>query len=142
MTKRDPFPTPSDTELRILKVLWERGPATSKLINEQLYNGTKKPRVITTTLKQLEIMMDKKLVKRDDAKSPHIYRANVPKDAVLRRVVTQTLNDVFDQSASQFMLAAIESGAVGPSDIAEIKALLEEYEGINSKSEVRNKSQS
>jgi predicted transcriptional regulator len=80
-------------------------------------------------MKLLEIMMGKRLVQRDESTWPHLYRPAVARDKILRQIVAQTLNDAFDQSASQFMLAALESGAVGPGEIAEIKALLRAYEG-------------
>ena len=129
MKPRTPHPLPSETELRILKILWERGTASAKAIHEQLNAGAQKPRVVTTTMKLLEIMMGKRLVKRDESTWPHQYRACVARDAVLGRLVAQTLNDVFDKSASQFMLAALESGAVTATDIAEIKTMLDSYEG-------------
>jgi len=129
MKKSNPLPLPTDTEFRILKILWERRKSTAKAIHEQLNADAKKPRVITTTMKLLEIMMGKGLVKRDESTWPHLYRAAVARDQVLRQIVAQTLNDAFDKSASQFMLAALESGAVGPGEIAEIKALLDAYGG-------------
>ena len=125
-SKKTPLPT--DTELRILKILWERETAPAKAIHEQLNAASKKSRVVTTTMKLLEIMMGKRLVQRDESTWPHQYRASVARDEVLRQLVAQTLNDVFDKSASQFMLAALESGAVTKEDIAEIKVMLEAYE--------------
>ena len=122
-------PLPTDAELRILKILWERGTATGKAIHEQFNAAAERPRVVTTTMKLLEIMMGKRLVQRDESTWPHLYRAAVAQDEVLRQFVAQTLNDVFDKSASQFMVAALESGAVDATDIAEIKAMLEAYEG-------------
>jgi predicted transcriptional regulator len=129
MKKSNPLPLPTDTEFRILKILWERRTITAKAIHEQLNADAKKPRVITTTMKLLEIMMGKRLVQRDETTWPHQYRANVAREVIRRQLVSQTLNDAFDKSASQFMLAALESGAVGPNEIAEIRAMLEAYEG-------------
>ncbi|MFA6244557.1 MAG: BlaI/MecI/CopY family transcriptional regulator [Candidatus Hydrogenedentales bacterium] len=128
MTPRPKHPMPSEAELRILKVLWERQPLTAKSIYEQLNAKSKTPRVITTTMKLLEIMRGKNLVQRDESTWPHLYRAKVPRNTVLRRVVAETLDSVFDKSASQFMLAALESGSVSATDIDRIKSMLEAYE--------------
>lgn len=129
MTRSNHTPLPTDSELRILGILWDLKQATARAIHEQLNADAPNPRVVTTTMKLLEIMMGKGLVKRDESTWPHQYRAGVARDAVRRRLASQTLTNVFDRSASQFMLAALESGAVDANDIAEIKALLEEYEG-------------
>lgn len=129
MNRPNQTPLPTDSELRILRILWELEPTTAKALHEQLNADAPKPRVITTTMKLLEIMMGKGLVKRDESTWPHQYRAGVARETVRSQHVSQTLTNVFDQSASQFMLAALESGSVGPEEIAEIKALLEDYEG-------------
>jgi BlaI family transcriptional regulator, penicillinase repressor len=127
MTKHPPV-QPSDAELAILKVLWQCKHATAKEIHEDLNRGKESPRVVTTTAKLLQIMMGKKLVVRDESTWPHTYKAAVPREAVLRNVVSQTLAQAFDKSASQFMLAALETGAVDSAEISRIKAMLEAYE--------------
>jgi predicted transcriptional regulator len=119
---------PSETEMAILKVLWQLRTGTAKQIHEALNEGKSKPRVVTTTAKLLQIMMAKGLVVRDEATWPHTYRAAVEQDKVLRGVVSQTLAQVFDKSASKFMLAALDTGSVGPEEIAEIQAMLKAYE--------------
>jgi predicted transcriptional regulator len=119
---------PSDAELNILKVLWRRNTATAKEIHEELNQGKKSPRVVTTTAKLLQIMMGKHLVIRDESTWPHRYAPSVARDHVLRRVVSETLSQAFDKSASKFMLAALDTGTVGSEEIAEIRAMLEAYE--------------
>lgn len=119
---------PSDAELSILRALWKRGAATAKEIHGDVNAGRKAPRVVTTTAKLLQIMLAKALVLRDDSTWPHTYRAAVSRAEVQRNVVAKTVSDVFDKSAGQFILAALESGVPSPAEIEEIKAMLAEYE--------------
>lgn len=128
MARKDPNALPSDAELEILKVLWSQGPSTVKAIHTAVEGGRSAARVSTTTSKLLEIMLGKGLVTRDDSTWPHTYTAKARRESVLRRYVSKTLSTVFDKSASQFMLRALESGSVKPEEIADIKAMLEAYE--------------
>lgn len=128
MTRKDVTPLPSDAELAILRVLWKRGPATAKEIHGELNAGREAPRVVTTTAKLLQIMLAKKLVEREDTTWPHTYQARVSQTAVQRGIVSKTVADVFDKSAGQFILAALESGTPSAAEIAEIRAMLADFE--------------
>ena len=68
-------------------------------------------RVVTTTAKLLQIMMGKGLVTRDESTWPHTYVPAVARAAIQRNVVARTVTELFDKSAGQFILAALESGA-------------------------------
>ena len=128
MTKPQNTPLPSDAELEILKALWDQPGSTAKRLHEAVNVQTNQKRVVTTTAKFLQIMLGKGLVGRDESTWPHTYTARVTREAVMRGHVHQTLSQLFNKSASQFMLAAIESGSVTGDDIAEIKSMLKAYE--------------
>jgi BlaI family penicillinase repressor len=128
MARPPKTPIPSDAELDILRALWRKQPATAREIHEALNAGTREPRVVTTTAKLLQIMLGKRLVVRDETTWPHLYRACVGESSVLGRIATRTLDQVFNRSASQFMLHALEQGSVSARDVEEIKALLEAYQ--------------
>ena len=119
---------PSDAELAILGILWKNKGATAKEIHEALNVGRRAPRVVTTTAKLLQIMQEKGLVTRDDEIRPHRYRAAVTQRAIQHKVVKKTVTDVFDKSAGQFILAALESGKPSAAELEEIKAMLADYE--------------
>src|SRR5690606_8772888 len=72
---RKRLPRPTDSELAILRVLWERGPATVRSVNESLPGGVEPG--YTTTLKLMQIMVDKGLLTRDDSARSHVYTARV-----------------------------------------------------------------
>lgn len=124
---------PSDAELAILRVLWKRGPASAKEIHQVLNAGRDAQRVVTTTAKLLQIMLEKKLVERDDSTWPHSYQARVARRDVQRSVVKKAVADVFEKSASQFILAALETGKPNAAELDEIKSMLEEYEARQKK---------
>src|SRR5262245_39708008 len=84
MAKRN-LPRPTDAELAILRVLWERGPSTVREVTEALHDerGTG----YTTALKLLQIMTDKGLVRREDSQRTHIYEAIQPAKETQRQLV-------------------------------------------------------
>src|SRR5687768_8302358 len=82
---------PTAAELEILNALWRNGPSTVNEVQAVLARGDRV--AYTTVLKQLQIMFEKGLVKRDDSTRPHVFRAAVAEAQVKRRVVS----DVLDQ---------------------------------------------
>lgn len=128
MTNPKQGPIPSDAELAILRVLWATNRATAREIHDTLNAGREEQRVVTTTAKLLQIMLEKGLVERDDSTWPHTYKARVARRAVQRGVVGRTVAQLFEKSASQFILAALETGKPDAEELDEIKAMLAEYE--------------
>jgi predicted transcriptional regulator len=100
-------PRPTEAELAVLKVLWDRGEATVRDIYEALYreaNG------YTAALKLLQVMHGKRLVARDDSQRAHVYRATVSKDSATRSLMGDLLQRFFDGSSSELVLSALGSG--------------------------------
>src|SRR5260221_11978 len=93
------LPRPTDAELEILRVLWQRGPSTVREVHETL-NKTK-PTGYTTVLKFMQIMADKELVRRDEEQRAHVYEARVPQEQTQRQMVGDLLRRAFDNSAAQ-----------------------------------------
>jgi predicted transcriptional regulator len=122
MTKR---PTPS--ELAILDVLWTGGPQTVREVHERLNPG--KPTGYTTTLKLLQIMADKSLVRRDEAQRAHVYEARMPRAQAQTQLVRDLVDKVFGGSASGLVMHALSSKRASASERAEIRRLLDEMEG-------------
>jgi len=118
-------PTPS--ELAILDVLWSRGPATVREVHERLNPG--KPTGYTTTLKLLQIMADKQLVRRDETQKAHVYEARMPKAQAQTQLVRDLVDKVFGGSASGLVMHALSSRRASPEERAEIRRLLDEMEG-------------
>jgi predicted transcriptional regulator len=121
------IPRPTQGELEILSVLWQRGPSTVREAQEAL-SGTRTSGY-TTVLKLLQIMSDKGLVTRDETQRTHVYSAAVPQDQTQRQLVTDLLDRAFDGSAMELVMHALASQKTSAAEIARIRQLLDELEG-------------
>ena len=116
---------PTDAELTILRVLWARGPSTVREVFEALGGEG----AYTTTLKLLQIMTEKALVRRDDTARTHVYEAALSEQHTQQQLVGDLLDRVFDGSAAKLVLQALEAGKVSPQELAEIRRLLDAQRG-------------
>jgi predicted transcriptional regulator len=113
---------PTEGELEILAVLWERGSATVREVFEAI--SATRPMVYTGVLKLMQIMADKGLVIRDERARAHVYRAAVAKDETERRFVRELSQRLFAGSAAQLALRALEMDPASKEELAEIRKLL------------------
>lgn len=120
---------PTDAEWAILQVLWQDGPSTVRQVQNQL--AEKRGTGYTTTLKLMQIMHEKGLLRRDDSGHAHIFRAAVSQKSSQKRIVGQLLEQVFDGSAKQLVLQALSTKKSTPEELAEIRKILDELEGKN-----------
>jgi predicted transcriptional regulator len=111
---------PTDAELGILRVLWARGPSTVRQVAEDLGRDTG----YTTVLKLLQIMTEKRLVRRDESSRTHVYEAAYTQDQTERQLVTDLLDRVFDGSAAKLVLQALATTKSTPEELDEIKKLI------------------
>ncbi len=119
-------PRPTDAELEILCVLWQRGPATVRDVFAAV--SKTKPIGYTTVLKLMQIMADKGLVERDEEQRAHVYSARLPQEQTQQQMVRDLLRRAFDDSASQLVMQALASKKASPEELAEIRQLLDAYE--------------
>jgi len=128
MTRNDVSPRPTDAELGILNVLWQRGPSTVRDVHEALYRD--EGAGYTTALKLLQIMHAKGLVLRDDSERAHVFRAAVSRERTQKRFVAEMVQRVFNGSPSQLVLQALGGRAKATrEELDEIRALLDRIEG-------------
>src|SRR5262245_16768889 len=106
MGKRD-LPRPTEAELAILRVLWERGPSTVREVTESLHDS--RGTGYTTALKLLQIMTEKGLVSRDDSRRTHVYEAVAPAEQTQRQLVRDLLERAFGGSAQTLVLQALST---------------------------------
>ena len=113
---------PTEGELEILAVLWERGSATVREVYETI--SATRPMVYTGVLKLMQIMADKGLVMRDESARAHVYRSAVAKEETERRFVRELSQRLFAGSAAQLALRALEMDPASKEELAEIRKLL------------------
>ncbi len=114
---------PTEGELEILRVLWDKKKATVRDVHEAI--NIYKDSGYTTTLKLMQIMFEKGLVKRDDSGKTHIYEAIVSKEKTQRQLVDKMVNSLFDGSASQLVMQALGNNSASADELDEIQKLLD-----------------
>lgn len=120
------LPLPTDAELEILDVLWERGPSTVRDVLDRV--GPLRDVGYTTVLKLLQIMLSKGLVTRDEADRSHVYRATMDRAATEERLVGDLAQKVFGGSLERLALRALSGGPLDPAEVEELRRLLSEME--------------
>ena len=113
---------PTESELLILNVLWNKGQATVREVHETLIE--QKESGYTTTLKLMQIMFDKGLVLRDDSNKTHIYMANVTKEDTRKLMMGKMINALFNGSSSQLVMQALGNQQHSLEEIEQIQQLL------------------
>jgi predicted transcriptional regulator len=112
---------PTEAELGILQVLWARGPSTVRDVAVELGREG----AYTTVLKLLQIMTEKRLVRRQESGRLHIYTAAYSQDQTQRQLVQDLVHRVFDGSAARLVLQALSTSKASPEELAEIQHLLD-----------------
>ncbi len=124
---KQPLQKPTASELEILRVLWDRGPSTVRDVHDALRE--KKDLGYTTVLKLLQIMTAKGTVRRNEEQRAHVYEACQPATETKRQLVGDVLQRVFEGSASELMIHALEGRRTSKEELGELRRLLDEYEG-------------
>lgn len=117
---------PTDVELQILTVLWDRGPSTVREVHDVL--AVARGVGYSTTLKMMQVMLDKGLVTRDDAVRPQRYEATDSRQTTQLQLVDSLTQKVFDGSAKRLVLHLLSSRRISPADLAEIRRLIDQAE--------------
>ena len=117
-------PRPTDSELAILRVLWERGPSTVRQVHEAMA-GTRDTGY-TTTLKLMQIMADKGLVTRNEESRTHIYKAMAGEEQTQHELVKDLVDRAFGGSAATLVMRAI-SANTSDDELKEIRQLIDNY---------------
>lgn len=122
MKKQKEIPKPTEGELELLTILWERGRATVRELFDAV--NAQRPVVYTGVLKLMQIMTDKGLVVRDESERAHVYRAAVEKAETERRFMRELSDRFFAGSAAQLALHALQMEAASEEELDEIRKLL------------------
>ena len=119
------LPRPTDAELAILRVLWERGPSTVRQVHEVLSDARETG--YTTTLKLMQIMADKGLVTRDESARTHVYAASVNEEHTQEQLVKDLVDRAFGGSAAALVMRALDAEGTTTEDLREIRKLIADY---------------
>jgi predicted transcriptional regulator len=127
MMKNKPLPKPTDSELEILQILWDEGPSTVREVHDKL--SAKKSSGYTTTLKFMQIMHDKGLVKRNTEARSHVYSAVVSRETTRSQMVDKLITTLFQGSSSSLVMEALGHHRATGDELRAIRAYLERLDG-------------
>src|SRR5881296_3848689 len=127
MTDKPITPRPTDAELAILSVLWERGPSSVRDVHDSL--SSEQTTGYTTVLKLLQIMTEKGLVVRDESQRAHIYEARYSQQKTQRQLLSDLADRAFGGSAAKLVMQALSGRKTNPEDLEAIRNLLDRLEG-------------
>ncbi len=121
------IPKPTEAELEILQVIWEHGRCTVRFVNDLL---SKQKRVgYTTTLKIMQIMADKKLLRRDTSGKTHIYRAAISQQKTQQQLIDKLMTSAFGGSAMKLVMQALGNKKSTAAELNEIRVFIDQLEG-------------
>lgn len=120
---------PTDSELEILNILWQKGACTVREVHEELEK--KKEAGYTTTLKLMQIMLEKKLLRRNATSKSHVYEAAISQEETQGALLKRMIENVFNGSASDLVMQALGNHKANATELEKIKTYLEAIEKKN-----------
>ncbi len=121
------LPKPTESELEILQVLWQNGPSTVRFVHEELSKN--KEAGYTTTLKLMQIMAEKEMLKADKSSRSHIYHPAMEEEKTQQQLLNRFLDAAFRGSASKMVMQALGNSTTSKEELDEIRNLLDKLEG-------------
>jgi predicted transcriptional regulator len=125
MMANTPITKPTEAELEILQVLWQHGPQTVRFVNDEL--NQKREVGYTTTLKWLQLMLEKGLVLREGSK-PHIYQAAVREEETQGQLLDRFVDATFGGSALKLVLRALGRARTSREEMDQIREVLKQLD--------------
>ena len=118
--------TPTEVEMEILQILWEKETATVREVVDAL--DKTRPRAYTTILSMLNVMREKGLVLREDQGRAHVYRAKKSREKTLGRVVKELLGRAFQGSANSLIMQVLEQSKPSAKELEVIRKSIERWQ--------------
>src|SRR5882757_8843593 len=118
---------PTRSELEILQVLWKHGPSTVRFVNDTL-NGQKRAVQYTSTLKLMQIMVEKEILKRDESAMKHIYSAAVEENTFKGFLLERFVDSMYDGSATSLMMQLLGNKKTSKEELEQIRKLLDKLD--------------
>jgi len=117
---------PTDAELNILRVLWQRGPSTVREVFHAL--NREREAGYTTVLKLMQIMTDKGLLRRDRSVRPQMYEVAQSQNQTQRQLLGDLLDRVFSGEPGKLVLQALSTKKATSEERQKIRELLDRLE--------------
>jgi predicted transcriptional regulator len=121
-----PHSRPSDAEIDILNILWDRGPLTVRQVHDELEKT--KPSGYTSTLKIMQILMEKSLLERDIVDGAHVYRPRIPREQTQREMAEHLVARAFGGSVYQLLVGALNLKRTSDEELNELSKLIRSHQ--------------
>lgn len=121
---RPPSRHPTDLELQILKIIWRGGPMSVRQVREAL--ALERELAHTSVMTVMNIMVEKKYLRRKRARVGFIYHPRVAEEPTLRAMLRSMLDRVFDGSTSALMLNLLDAAPMDAEELARLRALIDQ----------------
>jgi BlaI family penicillinase repressor len=118
---------PTKSELEILQILWQFGPATVRFVNDQL-NEQKRTVQYTSTLKLMQIMTEKEILFCDKTSMKHVYKAAIEERKTKGLLLDKFVDSMFNGSSSSLMMQLLGNKKTSKSELEEIRNLLDKLD--------------
>jgi BlaI family transcriptional regulator, penicillinase repressor len=122
---KNDLPKPTNAELEILTVLWSIGPATVREVYEAI--SRRRPAQYSTTLKFMQIMAEKGLVRRDEKERAHVYEAARSREWTQQQLARDLMDRAFSGSAKALLVGVLSARKATKAELAQLRKLLDEY---------------
>lgn len=120
---------PTETEIEVLSILWDKGPQTVRQIHDQM--ADEKGVRYTTTLKIMQIMFEKGMLSRIKDGKTHIYKAETSQSSAQSNMLTKMLKTVFKGDGAKLAMQALGNSSPSKKELDEIRAYLNQLEQNN-----------
>jgi BlaI family penicillinase repressor len=114
---------PTKSEIEILQVLWMFGPSTVRFVNDKL-NEQKRAVQYTSTLKLMQIITEKEILKRDESNMKHIYSPAMEEQKTKSQLLDRFVDSIYNGSASSLMMQLLGNKKTSKKELQAIKDLL------------------
>ncbi|QKJ28885.1 BlaI/MecI/CopY family transcriptional regulator [Mucilaginibacter mali] len=126
MEDQNKRPEPTRSELEILQVLWDKGPSTVRAVNDELLK--QKDVNYTTTLKLMQIMTDKGILKRDESQMKHVYHVAEAEEKTKDHLLDKFIDSVYQGSAGKLVMQLLGNKKASKEDLDGIRRMLDELD--------------
>jgi BlaI family transcriptional regulator, penicillinase repressor len=120
-------PEPTKSELEILQVIWQHGPSTVRFVNDHL-NAKKRTVQYTGTLKLMQIMAEKGILKRDESSMKHVYKSVLEEQKTKGLLLERFVNVLYNGSASNLMMQLLGHKKTSKKELDTIRELLKKMD--------------
>lgn len=120
-------PEPTKSELEILQVLWKHGPSTVRFVNDTL-NEEKKSVQYTSTLKQMQVMTEKKMLLRDESSMKHIYTPAIEESQTKGALLNRFVESIYNGSASNLVIQLLGNKTTSKEELDAIRDMLDQLD--------------